>query len=198
MTTQTTQAEPITRRVEIEPVDGTADLLCVYPRQQAPQDCYVWLDLTTGRLGADYNDQIGNAVPEKVWHGRRRRYAIPLLQAASANALLTDLAPLAERVLAGSDIRWNGHNHVGVLDADAQAAEEEIERLCQGWEADLYWVEAGDWLAMERQSLSERLAAGETVDALDAEIDGDGTEEDRPIVIGLIAYLEGLAAEGAA
>ncbi len=101
-----------------------------YPGQNKPQDCYVDLDLKNETLTADWNGEIGNAVPMDVYHGHTRRYSIPCLVMDAANDLLDEIAPLAERVIAGYESWWNGNNHIAKLDDDAQAAEDEINKIC--------------------------------------------------------------------
>ena len=184
--------------ITITPVAGAADLLCIYPREQAPQPCYVALDIRTGRLWADYNSEIGNAVPSDVWHGLTRRYEIPPMSASVANALMEQLRPLAQRVYRGADDLWNGHNRLAVLDVDAAEAEAEIEDIVEREREagrSLHWWEAADWFSPITGELREALAAGRTVDELVNEYDGDGLTEDHPVVIGIREYLDNLSAD---
>jgi len=102
-----------------------------YPGQTNQQDCYISLDLSNETLTAESNPEIGNAVPMSNYHGHERRYSIPCLTAAAANDLLDEIAPLAERVIAGYESAWNGSNHVARLSEDAQAAEAEIDKICE-------------------------------------------------------------------
>ena len=182
--------------VTITELSNPSALLHIYPRQQQPQDCYLALDLRDGTFTADWNAEIGNAVPSEVYHGHVRRYAIPVLSAETVNNLLHDMAPLAQRVIDGYDSRWNGNNHFAHLSEDAQAADATIQgRLEDVWgaiEPDLFWVDAGDWLYEVRVEIRGRLAAGDSVDVLMDELDGDGTEPDSPVLIGLRSFLEAL------
>ncbi|GGN62020.1 hypothetical protein GCM10012285_61740 [Streptomyces kronopolitis] len=99
-----------------------------YDGQSDAQDSYIELDLREGgTLLADYNSEIGNAVPGSVYHGFEIRYSIPALTAAAANRVMREIAPFAERMLADWEEKWDGNNHVAVLGEDAQAASEEIE-----------------------------------------------------------------------
>jgi hypothetical protein len=99
-----------------------------YAGQTDPQGAHIALDLETGAMWADYNAEVGNGRPEDVYHGRTRRYGIPLLTGDAANALMAELLPLAQRVLNGSDIDWNDRgNKVATLNDDAAAAEAEID-----------------------------------------------------------------------
>jgi len=100
---------------------------------------------------ADWNAEIGHAVPYDVWHGRRLRSTVPPLTARAANALLARLLPLAERIEAGYSTDWDGNNHVGNLNTDAQAAADEVDRICEeareyGDNADtMSGMDAGEW-----------------------------------------------------
>ncbi|MGW3563518.1 helix-turn-helix domain-containing protein [Streptomyces sp. NPDC000941] len=103
-----------------------------YDGQSEAQPAYIELDVREGTLLADYNAEVGNAVPFSVFHGFERRYGIPVLHAEAANRVMKELAPLAERILADWEEEWDERrgNKVAVLGDDAQEAEEEIrERL---------------------------------------------------------------------
>jgi len=169
-------------------------LLQIYPGQSEPQGCYIELDVRTGELCADWNGESGNAVPAAVYHGIVRRYAIPPLRVSIVNALLDEVAPFAGVVVNGTAIEWNGANHVAVLSDQAEEAEVEIERMCGDADDDEVeqYADAGDWLYHARDTLAGRLASGESVDSLVAELDGDGTD-DQPILVGLRPWLERLA-----
>jgi antitoxin (DNA-binding transcriptional repressor) of toxin-antitoxin stability system len=177
--------------VSIKPV--TESLLHVYPRQSEPQDCFISLDTRDGELTADWNPEIGNAVPSDVYHGFVRRYPIPVLQPATVNALMESIAPLAQRVIDGTERHWNGANHVARLSDAARDAEAEIEQSLPV-EGDVETAEAYEWLYEERETILERLAAGETVETLMDEFDGDGSEG-SPLLIGLRQYLESLPSD---
>lgn len=172
--------------ITIERLDDEHELLCHYPQQSAPQPCYVWLDTETGRMGAAYNAEIGNAVPFRVWHGIQRRWSIPALTADSANTLLETLRPLAERIYRGSETVWDGHNNVARLDDDARAADVEADALCedmfscedsiiQSWDAREWLVDAPPDLT--RCTPDSQLAG--IVEALDAEARADGVALER-------------------
>jgi len=206
-------------QVTIRTLGGAPDaLLCVYPGQMGPQDCYIALDLRDGSMWADYNGEIGNAIPFDVHHGIVRRYPIPVLVPATVNDLMEQIAPHAQAVVDHSDIVWDGNNHVAKLDDEAVLAEERIsgdgigvlvsdrfdpERwigegvigILYDLESDVYWWDAGDWLFPVRDEVIARFAAGKTLDTLDEEYDGDGSSEDSPVLIGLTQCLESLQAE---
>lgn len=110
----------------IECTDPT-ELYRHYDGQSEPQPAYIELDTQDGSLHADYNAEIGNAIPFSVYHGLHRRYGIPILTGDAANRVMEEIAPLAERIVAGTEVEWDGNNNVAVLTADALAAEEELE-----------------------------------------------------------------------
>jgi hypothetical protein len=121
-----------------------------YPTQSGPQEALVTLDLDTGELGVRYNPEIGNAVPMSVHHGRTLWWTLPAIPTtAGANQLLDGLLPLAQQVVDGAEIVWDGQNNVGRLDSDASAAAEELaDAVAAVSEYDYPMVEpvdAGDW-----------------------------------------------------
>jgi len=112
-------------------VDDVAELFRRYHQQTDAQPTFAELDPTSGDLRASFAPEIGNAVPAAVAHGLRRRYPIPGPHADGANALLSELIPLAQRVTDGFSATWDGNNTIGVLGADALEAEDQILALCQ-------------------------------------------------------------------
>ena len=159
-------------RVTITPLDeNTPDALhCHYQNELQGQPCHIALDLEDGQMWADYNAEIGSGIPASVYHGRTRWWGIPCLTAAAANQLMADLKPLAERVLAGSEVEWDGNNNVGILNDDASAAEQEIYALLEGIsEVDydrIYEYDAADWFT----NAGEEAPAGLTAATADREL----------------------------
>ncbi|MER8237567.1 hypothetical protein [Streptomyces sp. NPDC094049] len=122
----------MTLTVTIQHLSETDELYRWYEGESGPQRAYVELSLTDGAFLAAFDGLIESDRPERVVHGIDRRWTIPVLTAQAANGLLDDLAPLAQRLLDGSAIEWDGKNHVGrVLTADAQEADAEITRRCE-------------------------------------------------------------------
>jgi hypothetical protein len=201
--------------VAIIPVEGAPDaLLHIYPGQNGAQDCFIELDLRDGAMTANYNGEIGNAIPSTVYHGVVRRYPIPVLQPATANALMERIAPLAQRVLDGAEIVWDGSNHVARLNADARRAEDEIAGDGTGgsdeneqWhdgvvgilypemESDVYYYGAAEWLGHVRREIIAQIRGEESLDDLYDYYNGDGAGEDTPVLVGLMPYLERLRDE---
>jgi hypothetical protein len=108
----------------------------MYPQQCNPQGAYIYLDPEDSELSADWSGEVGNSIPESVFHGILRRYPVsPYLSASEINKLMEELKPLALRVCEGYEKVWNGNNHVGSLTDDASEADEEMERLCRDEES---------------------------------------------------------------
>lgn len=187
--------------ITIKPVTG-AELYRRYPGQTQRQDCFVSLDAASGDLGAGYNPEIGNAVPARVFHGHVRRWRIPPLKAQAANALLEKISPLAERVTAGYEKVWDGHNHVGRYTKDATAAADAIHELCEraddDGEGQVVAYAADEWFAglgdEEDQARELGIAAGTT----DAQLESIAARElenaqgEADIVEGIAEYLRWL------
>ena len=190
---------------------GATDLHVRYPRQSDAQDCYVEIDTRgEGRLSASANGEIGNAIPFAVYHGLVLRFSIPALRGEAANVLLAEIAPLAERVVAGASEEWDGSNHVGRLDADATEASEEIERLCEMaggeneeivvWDASEYYDAIGRGRGDNRlRSVAREI--GITARTSDTRLTEIEREEERKASVdgadeseGLSSYLEELRA----
>ncbi len=136
--------------ITIIKVEGKFDLYHQYPGQFEPQPTFIELDPEGTVVSARYNAEIGNAVPMAVYHGRIRRYSLPVpLKADAANELMEELMPLFERVCDGFETVWNGNNTVGKLTDDAIAAEEEIEKITDAIDAEssgiAYW-DVADYL----------------------------------------------------
>lgn len=191
-----------TNNVEIDYVENQFDLYRWYDRQSEPQPCFVQFHTETGSLTADFDAEIGNAVPMHVCHRRVLRWSIPLLTADRVNDLLDQLAPLCERIYSGSRTVWDGNNHVGRLDADAEKAREEIEAICDALESDVNVWEAGDFLQCTGRTDADRAReAGITVDTTDDDLCAiagktltDARSNGVDILRRLVPTLEGLRA----
>jgi hypothetical protein len=182
--------------VKVREVTGSeSELLTIYPGQFSPQDAFLELDCREEVFTAEWNGEIGYGVPMDVWEGHTLRFGIPLLRTSTVNQLLHDLESLAERVCAGYESEWTGSNWRPVFTEDARNAIAEIESRLEGLEADLYWAAADEWLDFVRQENKDALGTGKSIDALMDELDGDGTDEEHPVLINLREYLEDLAAQ---
>lgn len=123
-----------------------------YDQQTQPQKSYIELDCETGEMIADYNGEIGNAVPESVWHNRRLRWYFPSPPTAkTANKIMEQITPLAQRVLAGYDTDYdNQTNRQGHLADDAQRAADKIGEILTDSTDEknsVNAISAEDWLA---------------------------------------------------
>jgi hypothetical protein len=119
--------------VEVTYQEGNAvPLYHHYSQQSSPQGAFIELDLSTGRLSADWNSEIGGAVPMDVYHGHVRRFRIPNnLHRDEINKLLDEVKPFAEVAVEGYDTYWDGNNHKPELSEEAQEALDAIERVCE-------------------------------------------------------------------
>lgn len=173
--TDTTEA----RTVTIVPVDEPDELYHHYDGQTEQQDCYLSLDIENGQMWCHYDPEIGGAVPASVYHDRVLRWPIPCLNSTAANALMDEVKPLAERVLAGASIVWNGNNNVGRLDADAVDADARIAELtdpaADRWTDDdqVSTFEAWDWFDSEGRDIARETLRdlGLSADTTDDELD---------------------------
>lgn len=173
MTTKSTTVTAETEStITITPVEGTA-LHHRYRGQTSAQPCHVELDCDSGELSASHNAEIGSGVPVKVWHSRTLRWRIPALTAEAANALLEEIAPLCERIVAGYEKVWDGSNHVGQFDDDATEARDAVHALCdRNWgegEVIEAW-DARDWYGAAGGFESQVSALGITATTTDEEL----------------------------
>lgn len=107
-------------------------LLHTYPSQARPQHAFVSIDLLHNFITADWNPEIGTAIPSSVYRGRVRRYGIPSdITTREIRALLNRLSPIADRVVAGAEEEWDGQNMRWYLNDEARAAEQEIIDICE-------------------------------------------------------------------
>ena len=120
-----------TKTVTIRRCDENDPYELYWAVDEREQDCMIELDLETGQLDASYNTEIGNAVPSRVWHGVVRRYPLPCLSSQGANRAMEAIRILAQRVLDGSDVVWDGSNWVGIINDDADTAEWAIQKELQ-------------------------------------------------------------------
>lgn len=139
-----------------------------YPQQNSAQRAFLAIDTRgEGTLGADWDAEIGGAVPMSVWHGLVRRFRIPNnITEDGLHRLLSDplILALAQRIIDGTEEVWDGRNNVGRANADARKAEDELETILEAISEDdciPVW-DAEEWLSTmtpkEIASELERLA----------------------------------------
>lgn len=169
-------------KLQIIPLDESKphQLYAHYQGQTNRQDAYIELDTRTGKMSADYDAEIGNAVPMSVWHGIVLRWTIPPYLASVANEEMERIAPLAQRVLDGASLEWDGNNTVGSYTADANAAVNEIEDLLAeradyNDEMEICWEAGHDWYY---DAARQFLAADTTDEQIEAWMDEDSTPYD--------------------
>lgn len=98
-----------------------------YARQDEPQPAYISLDCRNGSVEADYNGEIGNAVPLEVHHGHVLRFDIsPYASSGNINAALRQYRPQFQRIVNGYSEQWDGSNHIARYSPDAEAAIAEL------------------------------------------------------------------------
>lgn len=179
------------------------ELLEVDPSSQSlrPQTPYIELDLTSPDkpLDIDTYCQI-DGTPISVWHGVVRRYC--LSPYTNAEDLTTDINAgvfdeLFQRIVDGSEVEWDGDNHVGRLNEDAREAEEELEKLLEDYaDGSIGLWEAGDWL---QHNADEDL--GVTASSTDEELAKkakeleDDARAEGAVVVGIEEHLRERIAE---
>jgi len=103
-----------------------------YPGQSDPQGAYIEIDPAERTAYADWNAEVGNAVPMSVWHNRKLRIAIsPCVHGpALADWLKIErVQSTINRIVAGHSVEWDGNNMVGRMTEDAVAACDELESM---------------------------------------------------------------------
>ncbi|MGI5451417.1 hypothetical protein ACQEVM_37795 [Streptomyces sp. CA-243310] len=190
--------------VDVRPVAGPEALHAWYQGQNEAQPAYVELGLGDGILLASYDAVVGPGGPASVHHGIDLRWSIPALNQEAADELLKELAPLAQRILDGSEVEWDGNNHVGrLLTEDAHAAHDAITERCEGIKDDdsnpaVLSVWTMDTIG-HAWDADEAGITAETTDAQLAEIETQLTEEFRDgqdlphvVIVGLTDHLRSL------
>lgn len=94
-----------------------------YAGQSQPQGAYIALDCRDGQVWADYNGEVGNAVPMDVWHGHVQRFSVPAsTDGRTINWLMDTLRPEFATIASGYEEVWDGSNHVARFGDEAEAA----------------------------------------------------------------------------
>ncbi|GAA2679547.1 MULTISPECIES: hypothetical protein [Actinosynnema] len=136
------------------------------------------LDLDNAMLQAVRSDEVGwGHLHESVTRGVLRQWDIPCLSARAANELLHEIAPLAERLLAGAEMEpdVSRGSNVAVLDEDAERAEKEIGEVIDSYCGDAELVRAVD--AVEWYDIVPEQLTADTTDEQLREI--AAAEEER-------------------
>lgn len=102
-------------------------------------------ELTVRHVASD------TATPIEVHTGRELVWQVPLMRRDAYEALLGEVAPLAERILADSEVVYDGGQgaHVGRLGPDAETARDEITQLVDEWQLTdderVVEISVGEW-----------------------------------------------------
>lgn len=186
--------------IKIKLVTGNG-LYLKYPVETSPQPCFVELDARTGALSASANAIIGSGQPMDVFNGHALRWKIPALRTEIANALLAEIAPLAERIVRGYESRWNGQSTVGHYSEDATAAIEEVERACDCFEDDaaariVIW-QAPAWFGVLGSESAQASELGIVSSTTDEQLETIAASEiakadEVDDIEGIVDYLKGL------
>ena len=105
-----------------------------YDGQFNPQNSYIEIDPEDGTMIADWNGEIGNAIPFSVYYNRIFRFSFPSsMPLTQVRGVMREIAPLAERICEGysTDFSMAKNNTVGVLNDDARDALSEIESILE-------------------------------------------------------------------
>jgi hypothetical protein len=151
----------------------------------------LWLSLDHETAGVSMDSYApGTGTPEPEWNSRtitadlRTEDGIPDEDALCDYLHGTEAIALLQRVFDGGSIEWDGSNHVGSLDDDAQAAWGElIANIANLPNSDLTVWSVEDWLG--NLSADE---LGITADTTDDEIDEirsklEGDADDQDIIL---------------
>ena len=121
--------------IEVEDVVGRNDVYCRYDSQNRPQPHYVYLNLETGTLGAEYNPNAGGNVRSfAVWYGHIRWWFLDVsYEPSEINELLYEIKNFAEVVAEGYESKYDGNNYIATFDDEAKEALEKIEEAVKRW-----------------------------------------------------------------
>jgi len=144
-----------------------------------PHRVWMMLDVQTGDLWCD-TDWATGSTPADVVYGRHLRWAMPPLTADAANRLMAEVAPLAQRIIDGTNSEWRPDlwRFVRTHTPDSQAAQGigaltdpdqdwPVEDLVQVWAA-------ADWLRTDCTDLTAEV--GLTAATTDEDVDRIGGE----------------------
>jgi hypothetical protein len=155
-----------------------------YPTQHNVQPAFISFCPGLGELQieADYNAEIGNAVPMNVWNKKELRFGImPSATRRSIEALAEneELAELLQKIIDGYD--YDGQK--GKYTEDAEDAMREIESLLEK-EIDTVSVwSAQEWVDMDVVRIKDVLSAG----GIDAYAENAGSCDCDNVIFGCLA-----------
>lgn len=124
-----------TTTVAITPVVEATELYHHESDCPGRQPVQMHLDIATGTLSVAYIPRGDEeSIPKSVFCHRGVLWAIPCLIMSAANRLMTEAAPIAQRIIDGTTVEWDGQNNVGTHDQDATAAIDEIDRIIANYD----------------------------------------------------------------
>lgn len=165
----------------------TLPLYHQYPGQSAPQSAHIEVNWETGEISAEYNPEIGNARPSRVYHGRATRFQCPnTLTEVDVDTLIATIRPLADTLLPHYETTWEGSNHIGRHDhPNAERILDQIESLCANAASSVEYIYTPDEYldVLSDDTLREDLASHNgDVDALANQYATDA-ETDRIAIV---------------
>ncbi len=118
------------KKIEIYGTGDTIKPLYMKHDESAyPQPANLYISLENESAWFDYDPNTGNARTIEEWCGITRTISISpevTLDELCDLASNPEVVALVETVINGGSISWDGRRHVGVLDKDAQEAEEKL------------------------------------------------------------------------
>lgn len=103
-------------------------VFCHYDGQFETQPAFIFLDIETGEVGADYNSCIGNATTLRAWHNIELHFPInPYTFVKNVEELILDNMNNFQTILDGSSVVWDGNNYVGQFNDEAQKIIEKLD-----------------------------------------------------------------------
>ena len=101
---------------------------CKYDGQFEPQPAFIYLDVESASVTADYYGNIGGGCSPDVFHGRVLRFPInPLSINTQIAELIDENLGDFQKIINGSDIVWDGNNYVGRFNEEAQRLIDKFE-----------------------------------------------------------------------
>lgn len=124
-----------TPAVTITPVAEATELYRHEQGQPTQQEVRMHLDIESGTLSAAYTPRGDEeSMPKSVYDRRGVLWAIPCLTMDAANRLMAEAAPLAQRIIDGTEIYWDGQSRVGTQNADATSAIAAVVELIRSYD----------------------------------------------------------------
>jgi hypothetical protein len=161
-------------KVRIVSVETMDELFFQRPGSDRSQPVVLALDLEDGELTAYYRADDSSR-PASVYHRRTLWFDLPCLTMTAANDLLQEVEPLAQRILDGATIEWDGNNFIGQLTRDAQYAEDELRGRAdpENWDdysTQVVGFSAADWYGSDETAEETIQRLGVTAETTDAQL----------------------------